>query len=616
MLGVLLAAGGVGGGCDRDASRPAPAQAGGDGAAAGPTSAPVVLVQAVAAPAAPVAPIAQQPAAPTAPPLADGTRPLFAEVTKEWGLGTGDDPARYPDGTYMTPEITPGGVAVFDYDGDGRLDILVICHPPPGPYAAMVAATAPNRLYHQEADGSFKEVAGAAGLGGRGFHHGVAVGDVNGDGRPDVYVCNYGGPDELFVNNGDGTFRDGTRAAGMPTEPAPRNWSSTAAFFDYDGDGHLDLFVARFATFNPEKRCQQSNDPSDADYCGPHTFPGQLATLYRNNGDGTFADLTKKAGINAAARGWGLICADLTGDGLADVFQANDEEPNQLWVNQGNGTFVDEAVLRGCAFNASGNVEANMGVTVGDIRRAGELDLYVTHITSESNTLWRNGGGGQFNDATALAGMSIVDRPFTGWGCGFFDMDNDGELDLAVANGRVAKGPPRPEARVGPFWNRYAEPNLLFKGDGSGRFADVSGKAGAFTGRMEVHRALAFADLHNRGSVDLVSVNLDNTLRVFRNDAAGAGSHWVSVLPMVGKRDGIGAQVTMSAGGRKQTSVCMRAYSYLASNDPRVHFGLGKAERVEAVEVRWPSGTPKRETFEIGTVDRAVVVRQGEGKGI
>jgi hypothetical protein len=556
---------------------------------------------------------------PGPPPAAspDGSRQLFSEITAAAGFN--ENPAPYPDGTYMTPEITPGGVALFDYDNDGRLDVLVICHPPPMPYEKMIQATAPNRLFKQQADGRFVEVPGAAGLAGKGFHHGVAIGDVNNDGWQDVYVCNYGGPDEFFMNNGDGTFRDATASARLPTSASPANWSSTAAFFDYDADGHLDLWVAHFATFNPKQRCAVSSDPNELDYCGPHTFPGQLATLYRNNGDGTFADLTRKAGIAAPGRGWGLIAADLTGDGRPDVWQANDEEPNQLWVNQGDGTFLDEAAIRGAAFNAAGSVEANMGITIGDTRNAGQFDVYVTHITSETNTLWQNQGEGNFIDATATAGMAIVDRPFTGWGCGFFDYDNDGNLDLAVANGRVARGPARPEAAVGPFWNRYAEPNLLFRGDGTGKFADVSAKAGGLTRRLEVHRAMAFADFFDRGAVDVVIVNLDNTVRVIRNDATaaggpGAGHHWLGVLPMTGKRDAIGAKVTVTAGGRQRVGMSLRAYSYLASNDPRVHFGLGKVDKVDAIEVQWPSGSPRKERFDVAGVDRHVTVRQGEGK--
>jgi hypothetical protein len=560
-------------------------------------------------------------ATPPAPPplrLPDGSRQLFTELTAHVGLP--ENPPRYPDGTYMTPEITPGGVAVFDFDNDGRLDILLICHPPPMPYEKMVHANVPNRLFKQQPGGRFVEVPGAAGLAGKGFHHGVAIGDVNNDGFADVYVCNYGGPDEFFINNGDGTFRDATAAAKFPTAAKPTNWSSTAAFFDYDGDGDLDLWVARFATFDPQRHCAGSVDPNDLDYCGPHTFPGQLAALYRNNGDGTFTDVTKAAGIEVPGRGWGVIAADLTGDGLPDVWQANDEEPNQLWVNQGgqgNGTFVDEAAIRGAAFNAAGSVEANMGIAVGDAHNAGLLDVFVTHISSETNTLWRNQGDGNFVDATANAGMAIVDRPFTGWGCGFIDYDNDGNLDLAVANGRVAKGPARPEAAVGPFWNRYAEPNLLFRGDGTGRFTDVSAAAGTFTHRLEVHRAMAFADLWNRGAIDIVTVNVDNTLRIFRNDADDdAGHHWLAVLPMTGKREALGAKVTVAAAGRRRIGVCLRSYSYLASNDPRVHFGLGKCDKVDAIEIDWPSGAPRKERFTAPAVDRHMTVVQGRGTAI
>jgi hypothetical protein len=568
---------------------------------------------------------------------------LFNEVTAQVGLV--EKPPRYPDGTYRTPEITPGGVAVLDYNNDGRPDLLVICHPPPGPYAEMIRSTAPNRLFAQQPDGTFKEVPGAAGLAGKGFHHGVAVGDVNNDGFSDVYVTNYASPDELFLNNGNGTFTDVTDRAGLikmsPEQaargPQPRrvavggpNWSSTAAFVDYDRDGNLDLFVAQFATFDPNKKCAGSASANDLDYCGPHTFPGQLATLYRGNGDGTFTDVTRQVGIDTPARGWGLICADLTGDGLPDFFQANDEEPNQLWVNQGVGgggdaRFIDEAVLRGCAFNAAGNVEANMGVAVGDVANAGRLDLFSTHITSETNTLWMDqsggsggggsGSGGQWADVTATAGMGAIDRPFTGWGCGFLDYDNDGNLDLAVVNGRVAKGPVRPDSPVGPFWNKYAEPNLLFRGDGAGHFTDVSRDAGSFAARPEVTRALAFADLSNRGAFDLVTVSLDNNVRVYRNAAAAAsGNHWLQVLPMTGRRDAIGAKVYLTAGGRKRLALCLRNTSYLAASDPRVHFGLGKIDKVDAIEIAWPSGTPAKERFDASGVDRLLVLKQGEGK--
>ena len=543
----------------------------------------------------------------------DQTAPktLFTEITAQSGFD--ENPGPYPDGTYMTPEITPGGVALLDVQNTGRLDILTICHPAPGPNAFK--QTAPNRLFRQTQGGKFIEVPGAAGLAGTGYHHGVAVGDIDNDGFTDVYITNYGSPDQLFHNNRDGTFTDITAQAGLKPPPAPeKNWASTAAFADFDGDGFLDLIVVHFATFDPNKKCPASDDPADLDYCGPHMFPGQLITLYHNNGNGTFTDVTQQAGLDTPGRGWGIIAAALTRDGPLEILQANDEEPNQLWVNQGDGKFADEAVLRGLAFNGAGNVEANMGVAVGDIFNRGALDVFITHITSETNTLFKNNGDGTFSDITPLAGMGPIDRPFTGWGCGIFDFDNDGNLDIAVANGRVNNGPPRGDARVGRFWSHYAEPNLLFRGDGAGRFTNESANAGSFTSRPEVHRALAFGDLFNRGRLDMVTMNLDNTVRIFRNDAAPAANHWLQVLPMLNKREALGAKVYLTSAGKRRVGVCLRAYSYLSSNDPRVHFGLGATTAIDSFEIVWPSGAPKKERFDVPGVDRVLTLQQGQGK--
>ncbi len=567
--------------------------------------------------AAPATPVAAVPAA--ASPVRFQADRLFTEITAESGFPA--EPPRYPDGTYMTPEITPAGIALFDFDNDGLLDILHICHPAPQPWAQQIKAVEPNRLYRQHADGRFTEIPNAAGLAGKGFHNGVAIGDVNNDGWQDVYVCNFGGPDEFFLNNGKGAFTDATASGGFlkgatPVLTSPDNWSSTAAFFDYDGDGDLDLWVAHFATFDSKHVCKATTETEVLDYCGPHTYPGQLATLWRNEGGGIFTDVTAAAGIAAAGRGWGIIAADLTGDGLADVLQANDVEPNQLWVNQGDGKFVDEALLRGAAVNAFGAVAANMGVTVGDVRNKGQFDFFITHFGGESNTLWSAQEDGVFNDTTASAGMAMIDRPFTGWGAGFFDFDNDGFLDLAVANGRVARGHARPEAQLGPFWNIFAEPNLLFRGDGTGRFTDASQNAGSFTRRYEIHRALAFADLRNRGAIDLVVGNLDNSLRIHRNDAVPPGNHWLQVLPMLEKREALGAKVTLLAGGVKRSAFCLRAYSYVSSNDPRSHFGLGAVAKADAIEIAWPSGTPRREKFPVPGVDRLLTLRQGTGTAL
>ena len=539
------------------------------------------------------------------------SKTLFTEITSQAGFD--ENPKPYPDGTFNTPEITPGGVALLDVEKNGRLDILMICHPAPGP--DQFKKTAPNRLFRQGADGKFTEVPGAGGLAGIGYHHGVAVGDIDNDGFPEVYVTNYASADQLFHNNGDGTFTDITAKANITSKIPPElNWASTAAFVDYDGDGFLDLVVVHFATFDPRKICQTSNDALDRDYCGPHMFPGQLITLYHNNGNGTFTDVTRQVGMETPGRGWGLIAAPITADGPQEILQANDEEPNQLWVNQGNGQFIDEAVLRGVGFNASGSVEANMGVTIGDVFNRGALDVFITHITTETNTLFKNNGDGTFADVTPTAGMGPIDRPYTGWGTGLFDFDNDGNLDIAVANGRVAKGPSRADAKLGAFWSQYAEPNLLFQGDGNGHFTDVSTSAGAFTQRPEVHRAMAFGDLFNRGRFDIVTMNLDNTLRIYRNDGASASNHWLQVLPMLGKREAIGAKVYLTAAGKRRAAVCMRAYGYLASNDPKVHFGLGATTSVDTLEVVWPSGKPKREKFQVTGVDQLLTVRQGEGK--
>ncbi len=457
---------------------------------------------------------------------------LLTDVTEQLGFALPSQP--WPDGTYMTPEITPGGIALFDYDQDGRLDILQICHAAPGQFDKIV----PNRLYHQQADGQFKEIPGAAGIQSGGYAHGVAIGDVDDDGFPDVFISSFGA-DRFYHNNGDGTFTDRTAAAGF--DPKTHRWSSSCTFFDYDRDGHLDLFVTRFATFDPKKRCFGSEDARDRDYCGPHTFEGMVSTLYHNNGDGTFTDVTAKAGIDAPLRGWGVVCADFTGDGWPDIFVANDEEPAQLWVNQHDGTFKEEAIERGFALNAAGRVEAGMGIAVGDFHGQGMLDLFVTHISSETNTLYKALPHGQFADKTAAAGMGPVDRPFTGWGCGAIDIFNRGVLDLAVANGRVGKGTVHAGAASGSFWNRFAEPKLLFLNDGHGHFQDASSRTVGYGQRPEVTRGMAFGDLFGDGAIDIVTENLDNSLRVFRNTAPKNGNHWLIVRPMTGKRDASGA---------------------------------------------------------------------------
>jgi hypothetical protein len=525
---------------------------------------------------------------------------FFEDVTQAKGL-----PAKaphWPDGTFATPEVTPGGVALFDYDNDGRLDILQVCHGLPGHFEE----SAPIRLFHQEVNGTFREIPQGGGLTAPGYAHGVAIGDYDNDGYPDVYITTFG-RNALFHNNGDGTFTDVTAVAGLRTVQS--YWSSSAAWVDYDRDGRLDLFVVHFAEFDPKRVCP--GDDGQRDYCGPSQFKGVVPSLYHNNGDGTFTDVTAKAGINYPGRGWGVVCADLTGDGWVDIFVANDEERQNLWVNQRDGTFKDEAISRGVAYNGAGRPEAGMGVAVGDIANDGRLGLFITHIRGEKNTLYTPVATGMYTDGSASAGMAAPGLTYTGWGCGLVDLDNDGNLDLAIANGRVSRGPIHPKAALGKFWNAYAENNLLLKGNGRGRFTDITARGGDFTSQIDNTRGLALGDIDGDGRIDLVTNTVDNTLRVFRNVAPTEGNHWLLVRALTGKRDALGARVEVVAGDRRWTRLVLAAYSFCSSSDPRVHFGLGKTDHIDAIDVIWPDGV--RERFDGPKVDGVVTVEQGKG---
>ena len=534
---------------------------------------------------------------------------LFVEASDRLSLRS---EAPWPNGTYLTTEITPGGVALFDYDSDGDLDIYQVRHQRPNAEFPDLADPAPNLLYEQQADGTFVDVTDGTGIGDPGYGHGAAVGDIDDDGDLDLYVTNYG-PDRLYRNEGDGSFTDVTGAVGI----AGDGWNSSAAFLDYDGDGDLDLYVARFAEFDPGRRCanpaeeRQPTGELSQEYCGPDIFPGIPDRLFQNDGTGRFVDISERAGLSRAARGWGVVTADLTGDGLIDIYVANDGEPNLLWVNRGDGTFRDEALERGVALSGAGQTEAGMGVATGDVDGDGRLDLFMTHLYGQTNTLYASENGGWFRDGSATSGLGAVSIQLTGWGCGFLDFDHDGDLDVALVNGRVFRGVVMPGASGNAFWQPYAEPNLVFENVGDGRYEHASRRSGTFSAHVENTRGLAFGDLDEDGDIDLVTNNLDNTLRVFYNVAAKHDRHWLTVRPMVGSRDAYGSVVTLHLGQKRVSRLAHPTYSYLSSNDPRAHFGLGPAVSVDEVQVRWPDGQSER--FSVDGVDQVVVLTKGDG---
>jgi hypothetical protein len=532
----------------------------------------------------------------------------FRDVTDEVGLDFVHDAGPVNE-RYFLPQIVGSGAALFDFDGDGRLDIYLVQNGGPN-------SPSTNRLFRQESDGRFTDVSKGSGLDVAGFGMGLAIGDVNNDGRPDVLLTQYPGV-RLFLNNGNGTFTDVTHEAGLDS----LLWGTSAAFFDYDRDGWLDLVVVNYVDYDPSRPCASA--AGQRDFCAPHQFKPTVTKLYHNLGRKAgaganavrFADVTLDSGLGrASGPGLGVVCADFNGDGWPDIFVANDGKPNHLWINQKNGTFTEEAVVRGVACNAMGKAEANMGVALADVDGDGLGDLLVTHLSNETNTLWQQGPRGLFRDRTVLAGLAETRSRGTGFGTVLADFDHDGSPDLAVANGRVYRSKPVDEAALGPFWSRYGDRSRLFANTGTGRFRDVSDQNEPFCGRATVARGLAVGDVDGDGALDLLVTAVAGRVRLFRNCAPRRG-HWLlvrAVDPSLGGRDAYGAEVALQAGDRRRVSWINPGHSYLCSNDPRAHFGLGSADRVEAIEVVWPDGS--RETFPGLAANQAVVLRKGEGR--
>jgi hypothetical protein len=534
--------------------------------------------------------------------------PWFADVTDELGINFVHDAG--PVGTYFMPQQVGSGAALFDFDGDNRLDIYLLQNGGPnGPK---------NVLYKQLPDGKFRDASAGSGLDIAGYNMGVAIGDVNNDGKPDVVVTQYTGL-KLFLNNGDGTFTDATAEAGL-SNPA---WSTSAAFFDYDRDGWLDLVVVSYVDYDPSWLC---NGPTGArDYCAPKTFKGRVSRLFHNEGGrlaregksaqstrAQFRDVTEVSGLSRVpGPGLGVICADFDGDGRPDIFIANDGAANRLWMNQKGGTFKEEAVQRGIAFNGMGKAEAGMGIALGDIDGDGLFDIFVTHLTEETHTLWKQGPRGLFRDATAHSGVVTPTTRGTGFGTALIDFDHDGFLDLAIVNGRVSARASVTDNSLGPFWSAYGDYNQIFRGEGA-QFRDLSPRNPAFCGRYTVSRGLVRGDIDGDGAQDLLVTSVAGRARVFRNVAPKRG-HWLAVRafdPAL-KRDAYGAEVRVHIGEKTRTAWLNPAEGYLCSGEPCAHFGLGDVERIDGIDVLWPDGT--QETFPGSETDRRCVLTRGSG---
>ncbi len=533
----------------------------------------------------------------------DVASPWFEDATDALGLKFTHDAG--PTGSYFFPQILGSGAALFDCDQDGRLDILLL-------QGAGPNSPSRNQLFRQKKDGTFEDISAGSGLDVAGHFTGVAIGDVNNDGWPDVVLTGFRTV-RLFLNNGDGTFTEVTKDAGLESG----QWATSASFIDFNRDGWLDLVIANYVDYDPTQHYLQSGHRRD--FSHPSTFKGTVASLFRNLGkqaDGKvkFRDVTVSSGLGRRpGAGLGVLCADFNGDGWPDILVANDARPNHLWINQKDGTFLEEAVLRGVAYNAAGRAEGNMGVAYGDVNGDGLPDLIITHLTEETNTCWQQGPTGFFTDRTQEVGLASTKWRGTGFGLALADFNQDGHLDLAIINGRVSRM--RDAASTSFDWRDYDERNQLFANDGRGKFRDISSPNPALTAAPRIGRALCMGDICGNGRVDLLATYVNGPACIYRNMAPGAG-HWLMIQAMVPewKRDAYGAVVTVTAGKQKWMRLIQPGSSYLSSNDPRAHFGLGSADHVDAIRIAWPDGA--LEDFPGCTADRRLILKKGDGSKV
>lgn len=546
----------------------------------------------------PAAPADDAARASASAPTAAGT-PWFDEVGAASGLAfthrSGHEPPRY-----RLPEIMGGGAALFDMDGDDDLDALLVQSgelegPDTGPR---------HRLFDNDGRGRFRDVTSGHGVEVAGYGMGVATGDYDDDGDVDLYLTSYG-RNVLLQNDGRGTFTDVTATAGV----AASGWSTSAAFADVDLDGDLDLFVVRYLDWMPGRERQCFSLTGAVDYCAPKNYDAPTADLlFLNRGNGTFVDASAVSGIAAArGNGLGVVVDDVDRDGRPDIFVANDATPNHLWMNQGSGRFVESALKLGVAIDQDGAPKAGMGVHAADVDDDDDNEIVVMNLDTESDSYFRNDWP-YFTDATNLVGLRVVSRRFTRFGMALVDFDNDGRLDLYEANGRVGL-----QGRSFSS-DPYAEPNLLFRGRPGPTFEEMTPRGGTSAPLVATSRAAAFGDVDNDGGVDILVANRDGAPSLLRNVAPARG-HWARLTVKTAKgRDAIGAVLRVTAGGVTRRRDVRTAYSYLAASDPRVHVGLGAATSIDRVDVTWPGGAVER--FGPFPADAPQTLRQGAGTAV